>query len=186
MRLGLCLWTLLLCLALPVQALELVINGDFEQPLDVGWDQWSAGYGATFSRQVDCDDDMNYEARLRRGTGNGSAMLYQVVGMPSTDLEFSVDLKAYAMATATAWAGAGVIVAYLDGDGFTLGETRICSTSPYCPWDTSPTSHIIPVPNNIWENHAFNLADELTNLPGIDPAEIRWIKLGLIVQTMDC
>ena len=28
--------------------------------------------------------------------------------------------------------------------------------------------------------------DELTNLPGIDPAEIRWIKLELIVQTMDC
>ncbi len=182
----LCVWLTLGCLALPVQALELAVNGGFEEPLASGWRQETQGSAWTIDRATTYDPDPDYEASVRQNTGSGSARLCQDVVLPSTDVEFSVRARIQATATATAWAGAAVVLSYLDQLGSPLGETYICVKTLYCPWTDTPTTHLIFAPVNTWHDCAFNLADELANLPGVSPAAIHSVQVSLLVRAADC
>ncbi len=174
------------CLALPAQALELTINGDFEQPLTTGWRQETVGSAWYIDRATTHDPDPDYEACVRQSTGTGSARLCQDVVLPSVDVEFSVRARIQATATSTAWAGAAVTLTYLDQHGIARGETYICVKSSYCPWTDTPTTHLISAPVNTWYDFAFNLADELVNLPGVAPAAIHQVRVSLLVRAADC
>jgi hypothetical protein len=123
---------------------------------------------------------------VRKSTGTGYARVVQVVPLPSTDATLQASLKIAATATSTAWSGAALRIDYLDQDGFPLGETIIGAQSTYCPWADGPTTHIIPVVDSNWKDYSLDLNDELTNLPGVDPPQIRQVRIALVAYAQDC
>lgn len=180
------LLTLVFCFTLG-SASVLLTNGDIELDLSTGWSQITSGADITIDRATTYDPDADYEVLVYKGTGGGYARLFQAVDIPTTDLEFSVTAKMYAFDNHTsAWCGAGVIISYLNDNGGLLGDTRICMRSTQCPWTNSPTRHIIQVPDSLWHNYAFNIDEELTNLNGVDPADVRRIEVALFDSTYHC
>lgn len=169
-------------------ATNYITNGDFEQEFTNGWLQSIYGTAVTITRGTGYDPDPDYEAYLYKGTGtSGHAMLYQTVDIPTIHIDFSVQLKCNAWDNYTgAWAAAGVIVGYLDESNVFLGDTRICMYSPDCPWQNSATCHIIDVNDTQWHDYEFNINEELANLPGIDPLEVKKIKVTLIDSVIYC
>jgi hypothetical protein len=164
----------------------LFTNGDFEQDLTVGWTQAQSGANITFNRATNYDTDPDYEAYVYKGSGSGYAKLFQVVDIPSTDLIFTADAKIYAYdnnADTLCWAGAAVIISYLNASNSVLGETRICMRTAPCPWQNSSTLHLIPVSDSLWHNHSFNINDELANLPGVNPSNVVKIQIALFDTT---
>lgn len=165
---------------------QFITNGDFEQELNIGWTQISSGANVTIDRNTNYDPDPDYEAYVYLGTGGGYAKLYQSVDIVTTNLDFSVNTKLYATATSTAWAGAAFVIGYLDDNSLLLGETRIAALSLHCPWVNSPTLHIIEAPDTLWNYYSFNINDELTNLTGINPADIKKIQVAMYDSSYDC
>ena len=97
---------------------EFVINGDFEQPTSVGWDEDRVGSNTFINRATGYDTDPNYEVYVYKGTGSGHTKLFQFMDIPTTYLDFLVTAKLYAWDNgATAWAGAAVVIGYRDGHG---------------------------------------------------------------------
>ncbi len=164
----------------------LLTNGDFEQELTVGWFQVSAGGDVLINRATYYDSDPDYEAYVHKGTGSGYARLSQVVDIPTTDLEFSINAKLYAHDNnedTLCWAGAAVIIAYLDESNSFLGCTQICTYTEPCPWENTTTVHLIDVSDTLWHNYAFNINDELSELPGINPLDIAKVAIALFDTT---
>lgn len=165
---------------------ELLTNGDFEEPLTTGWEQTLVGSDAIINRSTSHHPDPDYEAYAHKGTGDGYARLSQTVPVLGTDLSFAVSAKLSANATSTAWSAAAVVLTYFDENSYPLGETSVCYGSRYCPWESTPTFHMIILDPDVWVDHAFDLDEELTNLPGINPAEIRQIRVSLLAFVDDC
>lgn len=166
---------------------NLLTNGAFEQPLSTGWLQATSGSNVTINRATTYDPDPDYEAYVYKGSGSGYARLYQVVDIPSTDIDFSINTKLYAWDNhASAWTGACVLISYLNESNSLLGATRICARSPGCPWSSSSTHHLIDAADSLWHNYAFNIDDELTNLPGVTPSAIKKIQISLLDSTYHC
>lgn len=185
-----CLLVLLMFVAVS-NAGRLLTNGNFEQPLTTGW--YSA-FGLpnvydTIDRQTYFHPDPDYEVRVKKYDAD-YAKLYQTVNIPTTDLQFSISAKLFAYEynpSASYWAAAAVCLRYLDANGNQLGETRIAHMSPHCPWTNTSTVRIIPVtdPAN-WYNYQFNVNNELANLPGVNPLQIRKIQVALLDTTNGC
>lgn len=176
----------LIAIPLAASALDIVVNGDFEAELTEGWEQSTAGDGATILRGTSYDPDPDYEVYLRKITGTGHAKISQGVSIPSTAVEFSANLKTYAVGSGGAWAAAGLVIHYLDQFGSQLGKTAIASRSVDCPWVSSSTFHMMtPIPNQ-WETVSFVIADELTNLPGVDAAQVRRLEIQVVATAADC
>jgi hypothetical protein len=172
----------------PVFCLELVLNGDFEQPLATGWDEIIGAASYSISRSTHYDPDPDYEAQVSQGTGSGYVRLFQIFTVPSTDLDFAANLKLYAWDNSSGpWAGAALIVSYHDDFENLLGETYICAYSADCPWTNTSTRHLIVASDSSWHPYSFNLASELfANLPGVNGADIKKIKISLYTQTYHC
>ncbi len=172
-----------LCCAGFVFAGQFVNNGDFEQPLTTGWTQATSGSGFVINRATNYDPDPDYEAQVFKSTGTGYAKLYQSAAIPTTDLEFSANLKLIAATTSsTCWAGTALIIGYLNPSGSLLGETMICRRTAACPWQNTSTRHLIDAVDTLWHNYAFNINSELANLPGVNPASIAKIEIALYSQ----
>lgn len=184
---------ILLCLAITSIAIagRLVVNGDFEQPLNVGW---SSAIGLqntsdTIDRQTYFDADPDYEVRVKK-YDETYANLYQTIDVPTTDLDFSINAKLYAYEYSPGsgyWAAAAVCLRYLGQNNNLLGETRIYHKTASCPWTNTSSIHLIQVadPNN-WYTYNFNIAAELTNLPFINANNIRKIQIALLDTTNGC
>ncbi len=164
---------------------NLLTNGDFEQPLTTGWLQEHSGT-VTIDRAIGYDTDGNYEACANKdhvsGFEDGYARLYQVVDVSITNVTFSCDAKCEGYESTNYsknWAAGAIIISYLNASNSTLGETRIYSCSPDCPWVNSATVHLITASNANWNNYSFNINDELTNLSGVDPLNVAKIKISL-------
>ncbi len=182
-------WILLSALLLSgsiAQGAELLINGDFEEALDVGWETLLVGDGASVDRGQDYDLDLDYEAHTRKLTGIGQATLTQTRMIPSPNVDFTARICPHAVASGTAWAAAGVGLSYLDENNHVLGQTRICARTAYCTWTNGPTSHLIVAPDNSWSTHAFSLEDELVNLPGIEPNAIVRVRVEVFSYVNHC
>jgi len=165
----------------------LLTNGDFERELTMGWQQTHSSANYLIDRNTIYDPDPNYEVQVYQGTGAGYTMLYQTVEIPTTDLEFSVNAKLYAYDNhVSAWTGAAVVISYLDGSGALLGDTRICARSTQCPWTDTPTCHIIEAIDSLWHNYHFGINSELVNLPGVEPSNIKKIRVALFDSTYHC
>jgi hypothetical protein len=170
---------------------QLLTNGSFEDTLTNGWQQsMGGGDSASITRGPDYDPDPDYEVLVysTAGTSNSYAKLYQTVYVPTTDLEFSVNAKLYAYDNddSVSWAGAAVVISYLDTCDSLLGDTKICaqSSSLQHPWINTSTSHIIEAPDSFWHDYSFNIDDELTNLPGVNPSDINKIQVALLDSTL--
>jgi hypothetical protein len=180
---------LFLLLVLPSYALaiELVINGDFEDDLAPAWQDESAGNATSFIRSTDYDGDLDYEVLVEKGTGNGHAKLNQPIVIPSTDIYFSVNAKIHASTSHGPWAAAGVALHYEDHFGNVLGTTKILRKTVDCPWSDSDKFHMILAPDENWNGFGFNLDDELVNLAGVNPLEIHQIRICLFgITGGDC
>jgi len=173
-------------------ASHLLVNGNFEQPLSVGWlsSIGSQSTSDTIDQQTYFQPDPDYEVRVRKYDAT-HAKLYQTVDIPTTDLDFSVDANLYAYeynTAATYWAAAAVCLRYLGQNGNLLGETRIAHRSMHCSWTSSSYLHIINVSTgNAWQSFTFNVAQELTtNLPLVNQQSIKKIDVVLLDTTNGC
>jgi len=176
----------LIFIASMVFAGDFMTNGDFEEALSNGWQQASGGSSITIDRATTYDPDPDYEAQAYKGAGSGYARLFQIIDVPTTDMDFSANVKIYAYdnnADTLCWAAAALFIEYYNSSGTLLGDTRICMMTAPCPWNNTSTRHLIMAPDSFWHNYAFNIGDELTNLPGIIPANVARIGIALYDTT---
>lgn len=165
---------------------NLLINGDFELDLTTGWTKSSYGGNDTITRGTIYEPDPDYEAYVFKGYGSGYALLSQTIDAPSTDLDFSIKAKIYAYdnnADTLCWAASAVIISYINDIGMSLGNTKICRFTTPCPWQSTPTSHLITAVDSFWHTYSFNIDDELGNLPGVNPADVKKIEIALYDTT---
>jgi hypothetical protein len=176
--------------AIPGFCGKLLTNGEFESPLFDSWTQIKAGLNIIIDRATSYDPDPDYEAQVSMGTGGGYCKLSQnalIYDMPLNQLQFSVNAKLYAYDNdAEAWAGAAVNVLYINANDSVLGDTKICARSGGCPWTNTSTSHIIAAPNSNWNSYSFTISTELSNLPGVNPSQIRKIGVTLLDTINHC
>lgn len=165
----------------------LIVNGDIENPLSDGWSQVMSGAGVMqITRGTGYDPDPDNEVYLHKGDGTGYTEISQLIYIPHTDLEFSVNAKVYAYGTsAECWSGAGVALCYMNASDSILGWTRICARTVACPWVASTSSHVIVVADTMWHTYAFNLDDELNNVPAVNRLEIAKIRVSAVAQCLD-
>jgi hypothetical protein len=180
---------LVLAFASAMTAGDLMINGNFEQDLSIGWMQSSIGYYITIDRATTYEPDADYEVQVFKDVGSGSALLYQAVdlqGMPLSQLQFSCKSKLYAYdnnADTLCYAAAAVIIQYLNQAGTMLGETRICQFTAPCDWASTSTVHLMTVADSLWHSYSFNIATELANLPGVSPSNVKKLKIAMYDTT---
>ena len=172
-------------------AAVLLTNGDFEQNLNVGWMEVVQGQetGDTIDRNVSFHPDPDFEVRVKKYDA-AYARLYQTVDIATTDLEFSVDAKLVAYEYTPGdirWATASIVLEYRNDQDSALGQTRICYNSPHCPYTNTATFHMIEaIDTTNWHTYAFNVDDELVNLPGVYPPDIARIEVSLYDTTDGC
>jgi hypothetical protein len=186
-----CRWATLVFLAIgvaaaPALAREFIVNGDFEEDHTLTWARGETGSGGVVERRTDLDGDEDYELRISVVEGDGIIRLVQRVEIPHTDLNISAQLAAATFGDGDAWSAAGLMVRYLDRHWGTLGETAIVSASRDCPWVSSPTFHLIQIVGHNWQEHAFNLTEELAYLPGVDPEQIMFLEIAITYTAENC
>lgn len=175
----------LLILVGPALADEFLINGDFEQPLDVGWTDTvlSQAGSYAFSREDTFGQPMpGYAAKVYKYLAR-FASLRQTVDVTSLDLSLSFDGRfKIAGGSSTCWPVASLWIRYADANGTELGNTRICRSSVYSTWTSSDTVHIIEITDTTgaWNNYTVNLQEEVsTNLPGVKPEDVAKVTVDL-------
>jgi len=167
----------------PVAA-NLLVNGDFEQPLETGWAQESSGpVGESRFERTDTMGQPNpgYAARVWRYLAN-YASLSQTVEVPSANLAFRLDGRLrIGGGSSTCWPVAAVILRYRDAAGTSLGNTRIYLHDQYANWVNSDTQHLIDITTpDVWTEYALDVRQEIAdNLPGINPDNVRQITVQL-------
>ncbi len=164
-----------------------ITNGDFEEPLETGWFQGSSGSGVmTIVRAPNYDPDPDYEVFVHKGDGTGSIELFQTVVIPTTDLEFSINAKLIVFGTsAQCWSGSGVILWYLNASNVVLGSSKIIAGTAACPWQSNDSCHVIDAMDTLWNNYAFNIDDELVNIPAVNGSDVAKIQVSLLAQCVD-
>ncbi len=184
LRKALGLAALLPLIAPAVPASNLVVNGDFESPLEPAWTATCSG-NCTIERATGLDPDPDYEARAALD-GAGYARLLQIVEVPDSEVEFSASLRFHVFATGEAWAAAAIVISYLDETQQFLGETRLGAWTRECPWENSSTTHLISLPVDLWTSWTLDINQELAALPSVDPLAVRFLRVGLYAQGFEC
>ncbi|HEX7321159.1 MAG TPA: hypothetical protein VF399_12495 [bacterium] len=163
----------------------LLTNGDFERSFGTGWQIHALWAADSVSRCTWYDPDPDYEALVYTSNG-GSPRLYQRVNIPVTALDFSAILKLSAddnNADTLCWAAAALVISYVNQSGNVLGQTRIGQWTTPCPWQNSPVLHLVSVADTLWNAYSFSIDNELAQLPGVDPAQVRSIEIALFDTT---
>jgi len=165
---------------------NLLVNGDFEQELSVGWTRDSGGYGFfTMDRQTNLEPDPDFEARCSLYSGSGYCRLSQSAAVPHHWMAVSFR-AAFAIAggSSTCWPVAYVAIGYLNSADELLGETRVYYHNSYCTWVPSATLSLIDVTNPDWTQYQVDVEEELRlHLPGVNPADVRQIRVSLADST---
>ncbi len=164
---------------------ELIINGDFEQELTVGWTLIPSGSGThTANRDVFYHPDPDYEAMAYQYDNPGSMRLSQIVDVPGPLLELTFTASfAESGGVSTCWPAACFSVCYLDADNNVLGETRYVY-STYANWTSTSTLNIIRLYDPSWTTYNLNIAEELANnLPGVNPGDVVKVEIALFAYT---
>jgi hypothetical protein len=168
-------------------ALELSVNGTFEEELATGWQVTLPDTGSTIARETGFDPDPDHEVQVLKVRITGTTGIDQILPLPSLDMQFSVRARVLAEAGAVSWAAAGVILGYIDEGGLTLGQTAICAKSRNCPWESGPTFHVIEALHSDWDTYSFDLEGELaTNLAAVDRSAVRRLKISIVSVLDDC
>lgn len=167
-------------------AQNLLTNGDFEQDLTAGWTQTKGGTGTqTMDRSVGYHPDPDCEAMAYQYSGSGWVKLAQTLDMPGPDALLTFWASFWRGASSSAcWPVACVNASYLDAGGTLLGETRFYYHDAYCTWTRSSTLNLIDVTDPNWTQYSLDVRAEIaTNLPGVNPDNVRKIQVALYVYT---
>ena len=161
---------------------ELLVNGDFEQELTVGWTYTDSGYGTHWAvRDPGYQPDPDNECQTYQYDNPGWARLEQVVDAPGTVLELSFWASfAESAGTSTCWPAACFCVTYYDAAMTPLGETRYFY-STYANWTPSGTLSLYRVTDPNWAHYTLNVAEEIgNNLPGVNPSDVARVGVALL------
>jgi hypothetical protein len=161
---------------------ELLVNGDFEQDLAVGWTRIDSGTVThEVARDVGYEPDPDYEAYVYTYDNPGSTILIQTVEVPSSLLELSFRAAfAESAGSSTCWPAACVSVFYYNATDALLGESKYYY-STYANWTSSPTLSLHQVTDPAWTQYSLNIEQELaTNLTGVDPAQISKVGVAMV------
>jgi len=163
---------------------NLLVNGDFEQPIDVGWDTAavnSAG-GDTFTRSDTLGQPAaGYAVAVRKYLAKYASMS-QTVDIPDVSLTLTFDgCLEIGGGSSTCWPVAAFVVRYLDSSGVSLGNTHLYLHDQYCTWTSSDTQSLIEVTTpGVWTQFNLDIADELAkHLPGIAAANVKKLTVDL-------
>ncbi|MGQ9707957.1 MAG: hypothetical protein ACUVUR_03665 [bacterium] len=169
---------------------ELVNNGDFEFPPDSGWQVVRWGLfpdtgNCRLSWQHSFNPDRDFEVMIHKMLHQGMK-LFQRVEITGLDLEFSVSCRLSAKSESDSlFAAAAIAIEYLDSKDSVLGETRIYSATRGCDWQNSPILHLISAPDSLhWHDYRFDLRTELENLTGVEPAQVKALRVGLLAYVL--
>ncbi len=160
-------------------AQNLLVNGDFEQELSVGWTAGKDGNGThTIERQTTPQPDPDYEAYLKQESGEGWVRLRQVVDVAGPYLELTFHAQFGFECPSFCWPVASVCVEYYDAEDALLGETRFYHHDVQCDWTRTSTLDLIDIVDPTWNQYTLNIREEINNnLSGVNAEEIR--KLGV-------
>ncbi len=163
---------------------NLLVNGDFEQAIDVGWDtlaENSAG-GDTFTwTDTLGQPSPGYAVAVRKYLAK-YASLYQTVDIPDVNLTLTFDGRlSIGGGSSTCWPVAAFVLRYLDSTGTSLGNTILYLHDQYCTWASNDTQSLIEITTpGVWTPYRLDIAAELAaHLPGIDPANIKKLTIDL-------
>ena len=166
------------------QATELLINGDFEQALDVGWTDTVVGTtGSYFFERTDTlgQPTPGFAARVYKYLAS-YASLSQTVDVPDVNLNFSLHGRLrIGGGSSTCWPVAAIILRYKNSSGSELGNTKMWVHSEYATWTSSDTAHLIEINTpETWETYGLDVAQEIASyLPGVNPTEVRKVTIEL-------
>jgi len=173
----------LLVLGTPALA-NMLVNGDFEQPLDVGWteDVRHAAGNALFERTDTMGQpEPGHAARVYKYLAY-HASLMQVVDVPNAyhALEFDGRFR-IAGGSSTCWPTAALIVSYLDDADAELGSTMFILRNQFNTWRESDTLHFVDIQvPSVWEHYELDISQEVADhLPGVNALDVRKLKLQL-------
>lgn len=170
------------CLRTPTPNSQLV-NGDFEQPLNVGWTTRTEGSG---SNEVERDSTLGQPtpgfAACVAEINAGSARLSQSVLLPNLDYSFDFDGCFVLGGSLSCGPAAAVVLSFLDESDVVLGTTRWFAAA-FGSWTQTDTSHLIPVGEREWQHQSIRLSDELTEyLTGVNRSAVSRVKVELLAQ----
>ena len=174
----------LVLLASLAPASNLLTNGDFEQPLTVGWqeDVRHLAGSESFDRWDSLGQPVpGHAARVYKYLAY-HASLYQVADVPNANVTLAFDGRfQIAGGSSTCWPTGAVVVSYLDVAGNELGCTMILLRNQYNSWVESDTMHFHDVENpGEWERYEFDVAQEIADyLPGVTAVDVRKVKVQL-------
>jgi hypothetical protein len=163
---------------------NLLVNGDFEQPIDVGWDTIavnSAG-GDTFTWTDTLGQPSPGHAVAVRKYLAEYASMSQTVDIPGVNLTLTFDARLeIGGGSSTCWPVAALVVRYLDSSGTSLGNTMLYLHDQYCTWVASDTQSLIDITTpGVWTSFSLDIADELSkHLPGIAAASVKKLTVDL-------
>jgi hypothetical protein len=156
---------------------NLLVNGDFEQPIGIGWDTVSTNSagGDTFTWSDTLGQPTpGYAVAVRKYLASYASMA-QTVDVPGVNLTLTFDGRfEIGGGSSTCWPVAALIVHYSDASGLSLGNTRLYLCNQYCTWVSSDTQSLIDITTpGVWTPLTLNIASELsTHLPGVNPANV--------------
>lgn len=161
---------------------NLIVNGDFEQALDVGWRDTvlELGGSSRIERSDTLGSGSGYAAKVFKYLAD-HASLYQAVAVPGTDLALSLDARlTWLGGSSTCWPVAALFVRYLDSGGAQLGATCFYNHSEYADWQPSDVLHLVEVTSSDWQHYDLHIGDELaSNLPGVNAADVSKVCIDL-------
>uniref|UniRef100_A0A7C6EGE5 Uncharacterized protein n=1 Tax=candidate division WOR-3 bacterium TaxID=2052148 RepID=A0A7C6EGE5_UNCW3 len=166
---------------------EFIFNGKFEDSLK-HWNTYAHGETYTITTDKIYEEDPDSEVYVGRLDKRETA-IYQTCYIPGLDLNFSFKVKLYAKSYDTLHphpAISSIILSYLDVDENIQGETRIFRYAESLYWYPSPVLHLIEISDTNWFNYTLNIADELSNLPGVNPIDIKKLRVTLYTRSYGC
>jgi len=164
---------------------NLLVNGDFEQAIDVGWDTIAenAAGGDTFTWSDTLGQPSpGHAVAVRKYLAKCASMSQTVGPLPGVNLTLTFDGRLeIGGGSSTCWPVAAFAVRYLDSAGASLGNTKMYLHDQYCDWAVSDTQSLIDITTpGVWTPFSLDIASELsTRLPGIDPAGVKKLTIDL-------
>lgn len=163
---------------------NLLVNGDFEQTFDVGWDTIAenAAGGDTFTWSDTLGQPAPGHAVAVRKYLAKYASMSQTVDVSDVNLTLTLDgCLEIGGGSSTCWPVAAFVVRYLDSAGVSLGNTKLYLHDQYCDWAGSDTQSLIDITTpGAWSPYSIDITVELAqHLPGIDPAGVKKLTVEL-------
>ena len=163
---------------------NLLVNGDFEQAFDVGWDTLAVNLagGDTFTWSDTLGQPSPGHAVAVRKYLASYASMNQTVDIPDVNLTLTFDgCLEIGGGSSTCWPVASFVVRYLDSTGTSMGNTMLYLHDQYCTWVSSDTQSLIDITTpGVWTPFSIDIADELSkHLPGIAAANVKKLTVDL-------